>query len=416
MKKSLILLTLVLCTLAALAQRPTLQGSNGNPDRISNFELSLLYPSMEKSPYQYRLDSYFADDDYEIHNYFYDAQGRCIAIENIDGYEGFNGSTHSFDSLRYDANNNMIRLDCYQYMSTEEGWRHVNYCLYTYDEQHRLATRTNYNIFNGEPNLGGVYTFEYDDQGRLALRWLQFMGMRYDEMHYTYDDQGRLQQTLFKLCEYPSPELYDYERCDYTYGSNGLLASIEAYNLSSDNMTRELFTYNADGDMTDYLKTTASGTELEKRIYSFGSLPMSDTYIPRNFEQEEPLSYSNHHAYDRMQWYTQNDNMVLTYVCDFIYEYDQVNGHSGYTGDPASIDQASAATLSLYPNPATDRLTIEGQQGDNMLYLYSLDGRLCHMQRLSGADATVDLSALARGTYLVRVNGTTPRTATIVVK
>lgn len=374
--------------------------------------------TMAQNNFTYRIDNWHSSDDLEVVNYFYDSQNNCVKIEDLDNAPG---GIWSYDSICLDENGDMVRLDTYQWMNSTHSWQLVCYCEYTYDNEHHLLTRTNYNNFGGSFELGGVYHFEYDDQGRLATRWLNFANTRYDEMLYTYDAQGRLEQTLYKVCDYPSPTLLDYERCDYTYGSDGHLSLIVVNNASSSGswspVTRKNYSYTSDGNLHEYYATTPSGaTVMERRVYEYCDLPLSQTQIHHDFEREKPLTYENTNLYHTMHLYMADQQDVLQYVCDYIYEYTDNNGNR-VTGNPlSSIDQAQSLNLSLYPNPATTSITVEGLEGDRTLYLYSLDGRLSFMQRLAGHNATIDVSSLARGTYVVRIDGQQPRTTTVILK
>ena len=66
------------------------------------------------------------------------------------------------------------------------------------------------------------------------------------------------------------------------------------------------------------------------------------------------------------------------------------------------------ASLSIYPNPATDRISVNGADGP--VELYDAAGRLIQSQAM-GQSITFDLRSLPAGIYLLRSCG---KTATVV--
>ena len=66
------------------------------------------------------------------------------------------------------------------------------------------------------------------------------------------------------------------------------------------------------------------------------------------------------------------------------------------------------ASLSIYPNPATDRISVNGADGP--VELYDATGRLIQTQAM-GQSTTLDLRSLPAGIYLLRSGG---KTATVV--
>ena len=59
---------------------------------------------------------------------------------------------------------------------------------YTYDGDGNLASRTNYNNFDGVWKLGGVYRYLYDPDGRILLSELTMGGIVFQRVEYTYYD------------------------------------------------------------------------------------------------------------------------------------------------------------------------------------------------------------------------------------
>jgi len=406
MKKTLLLISLVLVTSLSMAQtlQQRLEATRMTPQQ----QLNLVQKMNAKSNYQYRLDNYYADDEYEIYNYFYDANSRLIALESMEGYEGLMDYVHVFDSLKYDAAGDLVRDNSYQWLNNT--WQWVSYCDYTYNN-HLIATRTNYNYFGGAWTVGGTYYYTYNEQGQITQSKLWFMDEWFEETDYTYDANGRLSGTLYRYDYYMDGELLNYLRQTYTYDNDGRLSLIlnEECNIEASTWAvskREFFTYDANGNCTLYESKSAGGNSLEKKEYEYESRLLSETYIPHTPETENPLVYQNHNTYHTMHYYRVDADFVLQYLCDYLYTY------CGYN----NIADAETLSLSIYPNPATDHVTIQAEEGDNLMAIYSLDGKCMKVQRMNGKDVTVDLSSYAKGTYFVRVQGRQVRTAKVVVR
>lgn len=63
-------------------------------------------------------------------------------------------------------------------------------------------------------------------------------------------------------------------------------------------------------------------------------------------------------------------------------------------------------TLSVYPNPATDIVTVKAGEEINQLAIYSLTGAQMGVDaQVNGGEATLNVSALQNGAYIINVNG-----------
>lgn len=82
-------------------------------------------------------------------------------------------------------------------------------------------------------------------------------------------------------------------------------------------------------------------------------------------------------------------------LINYIFEIHSLPGMGGEEG----IDEVSAArTVNVYPNPATDRVTVEGC--DTRLSLFDIYGR-----EVATGRGSLDIRALPQGVYLLRVGG-----------
>ena len=74
----------------------------------------------------------------------------------------------------------------------------------------------------------------------------------------------------------------------------------------------------------------------------------------------------------------------------------------GYTF--TDIEQVGAAVFSAYPNPTDGMVTVTGLTPGATISIYSAFGALVATHTAYGEEATIDLSSLASGTYILNVN------------
>ncbi|MBR1516561.1 MAG: T9SS type A sorting domain-containing protein [Bacteroidales bacterium] len=107
-----------------------------------------------------------------------------------------------------------------------------------------------------------------------------------------------------------------------------------------------------------------------------------------------------------------NQNLLSSAVT--LYAQWQSEGSTPDDGDDKTEDIQSAvfSSLSLYPNPASDRITIGGIHADQ-IELMDLTGRV--LSTLKGQNS-IDLSNLHKGVYLLRITSAESNTTRRIVK
>ena len=80
--------------------------------------------------------------------------------------------------------------------------------------------------------------------------------------------------------------------------------------------------------------------------------------------------------------------------------------HSIRYGEPnpqESIDNVNVSTCHIYPNPTQDMLIIDNSDADKAL-IFDLNGHLLQTVSLYGEKATINVTTLPRGEYLLLLN------------
>jgi hypothetical protein len=73
----------------------------------------------------------------------------------------------------------------------------------------------------------------------------------------------------------------------------------------------------------------------------------------------------------------------------------------------SGIENIIKKTISIYPNPATDKIIVEtsGITPGKALVIYDIEGQDLIQQQVTGIKTTVDISRLPAGVYVVKVTG-----------
>lgn len=78
----------------------------------------------------------------------------------------------------------------------------------------------------------------------------------------------------------------------------------------------------------------------------------------------------------------------------------------GYIEDCNGIAGIQDDGISVYPNPARGRVEVNGTDNCNHLELVNMLGVTVLSQKVAGSSIEIDVSRLARGTYLLRLHST----------
>lgn len=75
-----------------------------------------------------------------------------------------------------------------------------------------------------------------------------------------------------------------------------------------------------------------------------------------------------------------------------------------FLGSDVAIEGVISSHLDIYPNPTADHVYVMGAVAETLVSLYTIDGQLLHQtQATATGEATIDMTALTAGTYILRV-------------
>ncbi len=382
-KRLLILASCFALMLGANAQNRAKEYKEGLQPDLSFIEKM----ATKNGSYSYKMSSYATDDNYLSCNFSYDQAHRLVAVRQVQDYE-------VVDSLFYDSDSRLIKLSGWQKINGQ--FENVYYVDYTYDAAGNLATRTNYNYFDAW-ELGGVYTYSYNADNQIIKSELTMSGIVFMCVDYTYVD-GKLNNEVWSY--HSGTKLEPAEKIYYFY-QNDKLVEVKDSTMGTygwELFTTETYVYDAQGNCIEKHRYDSYGDEVERSVYEFETRLLDETLMPSHFEMERPYTYTNVNTYSREHWYTVDDNFVLQYVCDYVYNYVSINDNG--------ISSASVETFAIVPNPAKDRIMIEsnGLETANIQVVDAM-GRVVITANISPDSRMVDISSLASGYYLLRVVG-----------
>lgn len=400
MKQTIIIVALMLTAGLCNAQAPKTMLNHDDPAANPTRQTAEV-----KTDYQYKLDNIISDDNIEATFFHYDASHRLISV-----FEAVAGEYEVDDSLYYNDKNQMVRLSGFQHLG--DIWKNVYYVDYTYDAQGNIATRKNYNNISGSFQIGGTYTYTYNAQNQITHTELEMGGTIYQKIDYEYTDGRLATETWYS---YTMSGLLPDTRFTYQYANGRLTDRYEEttddYGSTWDSYTHETYTYDAQGNCTEYHKYNNFNNEVDRKLYEYDlNRPLSATLMPWHPELIRPQTYTNTHAAILEHWYSADVDMVLQYICDYVYSYSGINDNG--------IRRADKTRLKTYPNPATSMLNIEVAAAQNATAeLLDVSGRQLKSQKIEGSRAQMDVSTIAPGIYLLRVTaGGTTTTERVIVK
>lgn len=69
------------------------------------------------------------------------------------------------------------------------------------------------------------------------------------------------------------------------------------------------------------------------------------------------------------------------------------------------IDDVESSAIALYPNPASTTVTLTGIEGEAVVTVVDMNGRVAGEWTAKGGELTIDVTGLSQGAYFVRVTG-----------
>jgi hypothetical protein len=374
----------------------------------------LTMPAFAQGDYQFRIASFMSEDGYETQNYQYsDVLGTDLkGIHEIDLLE----EIECIDSLVYDENGNITSLQTYQLLDGQ--WLKVCWVDYTYNEMGLRATRTNYNDFHDGwgPQIGGVYYYTYNEEGKLIQRDLDFAGIMYEKATYSYNEAGQLEAEV--LMVNPFTGVYENSGLtEYYYDENGYLTESLVYFWDGATwglQTSFIQVYDEAGNCIESSTATAAGSVQEKKVYKYNDKVSADKIFHySNPEDDFPSLPQMKNMLESYEYYAMDQTSgALVYVIDYLLMYDVI-GEDDPEDDTTSVNNISVNTR-IYPNPTTDYVMVESEEVD-FVQVLDICGRELFATEVRGTLA-INMKEYEAGVYFLRLHSNGATSVQKVVK
>lgn len=355
--------------------------------------------------YELRLASIYSDDGKELWDYVYSGNDgvNLVCINEFDMLSG----SDVIDSLFYDERGNITRLATWQ--KVDGVWVYACYVDYTYDERNLRTSRSNYNNFGDGPELGGVFNYKYDEEGRMIEWSLKFIVDEHQKAIIEYDEEGRKISETMQQFNFETYYLENAFLTEYEYDENGNCVKEAEYGFVENQWQPNpyrVYEYDELGNCTLSEQRTLSGVVNERKVYAYDTEVLAENvYYYPNPEQDYPaLPEAKVNLLKSFEFHAQNDANELTYVTTYFLDYAVVGNNN--EDDTTSVQEVAFAS-SVYPNPAQDYVMVESSEAD---YVEVVDvfGRVVFASEMNET-VKVDMSEFASGIYFVKLqaNGAT---------
>ena len=302
-----------------------------------------------------------------IMEHSYDSQNRRISTVNT--YE--DGSK---DKVEYTYNNQSLIEKATQYEFEEGVWVEDGLNVFEYDANGNMVLVT---VFDREDNVWEKdekteFTYQNGKLVReLQYDWLLGEWVEDQSIEYNYDAQGDLVESIeFDLVDLAW--LKD-NRMEYTYDANHNCTSQAEYDFN-----------NILGDW-----------EIENKMTLAYDLSVpSNTIAGLDFFDDAAITMNNKPL--TIEETTYDDEMASIFYTLYYSETTGIGEHNG-------------SQIALWPNPASETLSLNAE-GLQQVEIFSMDGR--QVMHLENGIETIDVSALAKGCYLLKATFNDGRKAT----
>jgi len=273
--------------------------------------------------------------------------------------------------------------------------------LITYDASGHIVLES---VERYQGGLWGAYvkrSYGYDGSGRklsmLQQRWAG--GIWENDLKTTYAYNANINTVLFEYSDDGNPWQLG-GRFTYTCDLNGnyiglLIESFEENNWQSS--FKVDYTNDTDGNIISEWAYAPSGNEW-----------VSDSRKTYTYDNYGNVISGENERWDAGAWlpdmqtsylYCKKEYMLLLNVPVYRYE-------ATYRGFPLGTEELQHMNFRLYPNPATDFVTIEFMNNDNdvpVITLHDHLGRPVNVRELDQNQTRLDVRGLPAGLYLISV-------------
>jgi hypothetical protein len=319
-------------------------------------------------------------------DYTYNAAGKRIkAIHSEWDTDNNTWLAYEKEETFYDANGKDTLDKEYSPGQSEGSWDYTSKKRYFYDDKGRDTLQIDYSrsMENGtylDFEVNGKTVFMYDDKGRDTLTLSYQKGensdWKYDTKdEYAYDENGNL--TKHTYCYWNNIQWVNNEKDEYTYDTDA-------------NLTDEIYTY------WDMNSSQWVPDEKDSYIYDM-NYTFQDLILPLFEDADEDISILFGHMLTKMTLNYWDEDSARWFSAAYAMLYYSAQSPN------AVINPKSPLGLHIFPNPASDYITVQMKNNGNKGHyeIFNLLGK----KVLSGNftdGKKIPVQSLKSGIYLCR--------------
>jgi hypothetical protein len=311
----------------------------------------------------------------------------------------------------YDVNNNMTSLIAQDLNGSD--WLNMFQFIYTYDLNNNMISEVDQNwVSNAWMNtLQYFYTYDTNNNrtSEVYKNWTGSTWLNQGQIIYTYNANNNLISELDQ--EWNGNSWVSFSQSNYTFdGSNKRTGGLsQGWNgsewVNSDEYT---YTYDANNNLTNELDRNWTGNtwvNYWQRIYTYDANHNKTSELDQNWIGSSWVnSARNFSAYDADNFLKSQSNKLWNMTGTMVTSGDS-SDYYFHTVLGINDLKLQHTSITFYPNPATDKITIEtaATLTNSQLSIMNLNGQELMTRQITSPKTQIDISNLPNGVYFVRL-------------
>ncbi len=324
--------------------------------------------------------------------------------------------------LTYDGAGNLIQETVYDWDPVGNQWLVVAQFDMTYDAGGNLLTELWSFWDDDNSKLVLVFKDEYIYEGGKLTTWKEYFWEEGDWVHnyntdYTYDGNGNLVLELTQGWDFLTEAWADFEKSEYGYNASNQLIREEVWEFDWIQflmVLESLFEYTWDADGNRVTEIESEWDEAAGAVKSWNDVAgdwqitwksewtynknftVQDLYVPYWFIEEDGNYPYVHMPVSELGYFNNNGTWDMN--------FRQTGYYSDFGGGSTNIEDVLDNPISVFPNPASEMITINwGEKYSSLsLELYDLTGKQVISRSIENNE-TVRVDNLSRGMYLYKL-------------
>jgi hypothetical protein len=393
---------------------------------------------LRTSTIKQKLDSALGIVDGIPYKYFYDydSNGNCLSETGYEWNDN-SGQWEYYDKTEwaYDTNDNLIQSVVY--VGFQNQWYTDYKDEFTYDSFNNKISDVWFVFWGMQWDTIGKYEFTYNVNMQLVSLTTYLWDINqifepYYKSEFTYNANSQMSEVLFydwdtALNQWELTGKFEFSytinnltnmtnfswyqisgtwvfisKADYYYDTNNNLISEESSQWSGNQWIYS--------NKTEYTND-ASGNVTQKNIFFFdmgqwinsikeefvvnSAYPLSELHVP--------VWYFEGYLGDGLFWTAMVTNWKYSYWNN--NQWNPGHEYDFYFSDLITfINEKELPFHKIYPNPATDKITITDHKKSGLIEIIDVNGKLIKEQYLPENKAEIDISQFPQGIYFLRMD------------